>query len=115
MYSRRKQPYPCDSYFGNLCGGFGGTLDCHGCGWDRFEHGNDRIKKEWVRQELKKYKFDEFRANHPDKFFKIEHNLYHDWWEVTDNNGVQMEIISPSEDIEKTYQQYLQYHKEKSE
>jgi dCMP deaminase len=29
---------PCDHYSGNLCGGFGGSLTCDHCGWDRFQH-----------------------------------------------------------------------------
>jgi hypothetical protein len=35
MYKRDK---PCDNYFGNVCSGFGGSLTCYICGWDRVEH-----------------------------------------------------------------------------
>lgn len=35
MYKRDE---PCDSYFGNVCSGFGGSLICDFCGWDMFDH-----------------------------------------------------------------------------
>lgn len=31
---------PCNAYFGNDCGGFGGELTCFSCGWDKYEHGS---------------------------------------------------------------------------
>lgn len=34
----RKNEQPCDSYFGNVCTGFGGTTNCEFCGWDMNAH-----------------------------------------------------------------------------
>lgn len=36
-----KADAPCDSYFGNVCGGFGARTVCLGCGWDRIDHPNE--------------------------------------------------------------------------
>lgn len=35
---KRKADEPCNSYFGNLCSGFGGTMVCMFCGWGKFDH-----------------------------------------------------------------------------
>lgn len=29
---------PCVEYWGNVCSGFGGSLTCYKCGWERHEH-----------------------------------------------------------------------------
>jgi hypothetical protein len=29
---------PCESYFGNVCSGFGGTTKCYTCGHDMWSH-----------------------------------------------------------------------------
>lgn len=34
----RKDDKPCDGYWGNVCSGFGGSLTCKRCGWERDEH-----------------------------------------------------------------------------
>lgn len=33
-----KHETPCDTYFGNVCSGFGGSLTCDLCGWDMYDH-----------------------------------------------------------------------------
>lgn len=33
-----KADKPCEAYFGNVCSGFGGSLTCYRCGWERHEH-----------------------------------------------------------------------------
>lgn len=35
---------PCESYFGNVCSGFGGSLICDFCGWERHEHPKDKAR-----------------------------------------------------------------------
>lgn len=37
-YEPYKADEPCESYFGNVCSGFGGSLTCYGCGWDMYDH-----------------------------------------------------------------------------
>jgi hypothetical protein len=36
--NEKKAPKPCESYFGNVCSGFGGSLTCFRCGWHKFDH-----------------------------------------------------------------------------
>lgn len=38
----RKDPEPCEAYFGNVCSGFGGSLTCYRCGWQRHEHPSEQ-------------------------------------------------------------------------
>ena len=42
--ARHRAEEPCDSYFGNLCSGFGGTLTCLTCGWDQQDHPREQEK-----------------------------------------------------------------------
>lgn len=43
MYPRPKADEPCESYFGNVCTGFGNDdQTCLGCGWERYDHPSER-------------------------------------------------------------------------
>ena len=49
-------PQPCQSYSGNLCGGFGGSLKCWNCGWDKYEHMSPQTRKaleKWIEDRTK--------------------------------------------------------------
>jgi hypothetical protein len=37
-----KAKVPCKEYWGNVCSGFGGSLTCRKCGWERHEHDYER-------------------------------------------------------------------------
>lgn len=45
-----KAAEPCDSYLGNVCSGFGGSLTCIVCGWQLPEHPCEieRVKALWA-------------------------------------------------------------------
>lgn len=44
IWSGRKSE-PCDSYVGNLCGGFGDPCICYICGWERYKHRSSEFDK----------------------------------------------------------------------
>lgn len=45
--STYKATEPCESYFGNVCTGFGGTTECRLCGWDMFDHHKGKLFDDW--------------------------------------------------------------------
>lgn len=101
MYGKKR--FPCNSYSGNLCGGFGGELICWICKWDKFDHAyRKEMLKEFVEKEYPKYPFDTFKSNHPDVEFTIKYNDYYDWWEVR-FEGLMFEILRPTDDLEEMF------------